>query len=204
MELHSQRKHNPNVRPSIPCEECGKLFRIKADLRNHLSRTHKARLERKHRCYDCDLTFRTEQALMSHMVLHDLSRPLQCSRCTLRYKNKDSLVAHEKTHDTAQFKCSAPGCSVAFKRRDNLKRHIKSKHGGKAGIVIQQTRPIANIEPQPPPQQHSVILQTHPQDLNHDLQEHHEVISLNFQQGQERPEIITIGGEMVHMVVHQE
>jgi uncharacterized Zn-finger protein len=36
------------------------------------------------------------------------------------------LVAHEKTHDNAQYACEF--CSIAFKRKDNLKRHIKSKH----------------------------------------------------------------------------
>ena len=107
-------------------QECGKLFRIQADLRNHLSRTHRARLERKHRCNECDLTFRSEKSLMSHLTLHDPGRPLQCSRCSLRYKNKDALVAHEKTHDNAQYACEF--CSIAFKRKDNLKRHIKSKH----------------------------------------------------------------------------
>ena len=68
------RRHNPDTRPRIPCEECGKLFRIQADLRNHLSRTHRARLERKHRCNDCDLTFRSEKSLLSHMILHDPTR----------------------------------------------------------------------------------------------------------------------------------
>ncbi len=111
-----------------------------------MSRTHKARLERKHRCYDCDLTFRSEHSLLAHMVLHDPSRPLQCSRCTLRYKNKDALVAHEKIHDLAQFSCDL--CSMAFKRKDNLKRHIKSKHQGKAGIVVQpsEIRPVPTTE----------------------------------------------------------
>ena len=63
---------------------------------------------------------------MSHLALHDPSRPLPCTRCTLRYKSKDALVAHEKTHDHAQFACEF--CTIAFKRKDNLKRHIKSKH----------------------------------------------------------------------------
>ena len=48
-------------------------------------------LERQHRCNDCDLTFRSEKSLISHMTLHDPGRPLQCSRCSLRYKNKDAL-----------------------------------------------------------------------------------------------------------------
>ena len=102
------------------------LFRIQADLRNHLSRTHRARQNRKNRCNACDLTFRSEKSLMSHLALHDPSRPLPCTRCTLRYKSKDALVAHEKTHDHAQFACEF--CTIAFKRKDNLKRHIKSKH----------------------------------------------------------------------------
>ena len=38
----------------------------------------------------------------------------------------DALVAHEKTHDNAQYACEF--CSIAFKRKDNLKRHVKSKH----------------------------------------------------------------------------
>ena len=110
----------------IPTYSFFQLFRIQADLRNHLSRTHRARQNRKHRCNACDLTFRSEKSLMSHLALHDPSRPLPCSRCTLRYKSKDALVAHEKTHDHAQFACDF--CNIAFKRKDNLKRHIKSKH----------------------------------------------------------------------------
>ena len=37
-----------NLKPSIPCEECGKLFRVRSDLYSH-AMTHKARKERIHR-----------------------------------------------------------------------------------------------------------------------------------------------------------
>ena len=38
----------PNPNSSIPCEECGKLFKVRSDLYSH-AMTHKARKERIHR-----------------------------------------------------------------------------------------------------------------------------------------------------------
>ena len=91
------------MKKTIPCEVCGKLFRHISNLKCHFY-THKARLERHHRCETCNLTLRTEKSLNSHMALHDPSRALKCSKCPPRYKNKDALVAHENTHQHNQYK----------------------------------------------------------------------------------------------------
>ena len=95
--------------------------------------THKARMEREHRCEECNLTFRTQKSLESHMALHDPTRPFKCSICTLRYKNRDSLVAHENTHQNLQYKCEL--CDIAYTRKDNLKRHAKEKHSNSSNAA---------------------------------------------------------------------
>ena len=49
---------------------------------------------------------------------------------------ESTLVAHEKTQDHAQFACEF--CSFVSKRRDNLKRHIKSWHSTKSTVENQE------------------------------------------------------------------
>ena len=41
-------------------------------------------------------------------------------------KSKDTLVPKEKIHNIARFSCEL--CKISYKKKDNLKRHIKSKH----------------------------------------------------------------------------
>lgn len=124
MKGHILRKHS-NVKKSIPCEMCGKLFRHMSNLKSHFN-IHKAQSERQHRCLECNVTFRSEETLKNHMTLHDPSRPFKCSKCPLRYKNKDAWVSHESTHTNPQYPCEF--CDVVYTRRDNLKRHLKDKH----------------------------------------------------------------------------
>ena len=66
---HVIRKHS-NVKRSIPCELCGKLFRHMSNLKSHFN-IHKQQSEREHRCNDCNVTFKSETTLKSHMILHD-------------------------------------------------------------------------------------------------------------------------------------
>ncbi len=124
LDSHTLRKHT-NLKPSIPCEECGKLFKVRSDLYSH-AMTHKARKERVHRCNECNLTFRSEKSLARHRELHDPTRPLACPKCPLRYKNKDQLVRHIATHDKPEIECDL--CHRVFGRPDHLKRHIVTKH----------------------------------------------------------------------------
>ena len=96
-----------------------------SNLKSHLN-IHKAQSERQHRCNECNLTFKSEMTLRTHMTLHDPSRPFKCSKCPLRYKNKDAWVSHESSHDNPQYSCEL--CDVSYTRKDNLKRHMKDKH----------------------------------------------------------------------------
>ena len=47
-------------------------------------------------------------------------------RKNLQFKSKDALVPQEKTNDIARYSCEL--CTITYKKKDNLKRHIKLKH----------------------------------------------------------------------------
>ena len=126
---HVTRNHlsrSSFVKKSLPCELCGKLFRHMHHLKSHFQ-LHQVQTRRRHRCQECNLTFKSEDSLHNHQVLHDPNRPFPCSKCSLRFKNKDAWLAHETLHGRPQFSC--PHCAdVHYTRKDNLKRHLRDKH----------------------------------------------------------------------------
>lgn len=124
MGSHAERWHSAKKTP-IACDECGKLV-MHYNLTNH-KLLHKEQRQRTLKCDQCNLTFRKESAWKRHMDCHDVSRPIACDLCSLRYKNKDQLRIHMETHDGKKYPCV--NCSLVFSRPDNLKRHVKKKHG---------------------------------------------------------------------------
>ena len=52
----------------------------------------------------------------------------------LQFKSKDALVTQEKPHDIARFSCEL--CTITYKKKDNLKRHIKLKHSSMSELLM--------------------------------------------------------------------
>jgi len=57
-------------------------------------------------CATCSKTFKTEQYLKMHMVIHSNDKPFQCDMCPNSFNRKDKLKRHLLIHDPIKrFKC---------------------------------------------------------------------------------------------------
>ncbi|KAI1157734.1 hypothetical protein F5B18DRAFT_657362 [Nemania serpens] len=94
---------------NFPCDRCDRIFDKRHELNTHQSR----------QCY---------RSLYYACLVAGCNQKFQYQKDLDRHTN----VKHPGP-DTAVFHCSRPGCKYAadgkhFKRKDNLKRHLKSQH----------------------------------------------------------------------------
>uniref|UniRef100_A0A8C6VKJ3 C2H2-type domain-containing protein n=1 Tax=Naja naja TaxID=35670 RepID=A0A8C6VKJ3_NAJNA len=100
------------------CEECGKRFRILANLERHQQR-HTA--EKPHQCRDCGRCFRWALSKHRRLRMHRGERPHACSVCSKRFLQRSELLIHQRAHTGERpYPCTA--CGKRFARRAHLKR----------------------------------------------------------------------------------
>lgn len=84
-----------------------------------------------------DRTYRKKSDLSKHERYHGY-KPFKCSHCEHRELFKHHLERHfqEKHSEKRPFKCLVPECDqhkedvgFGFKRKDHLKRHLRTAHG---------------------------------------------------------------------------
>lgn len=82
------------------CEECGRGFSLRANLKKHEQRVHQ-RLE-KHKCNLCSKSFPFQDGLLRHISqVHDNERKYLCSICGNKFKQSAHLAKHKRTiHQT--------------------------------------------------------------------------------------------------------
>ncbi|KAK7930366.1 hypothetical protein WMY93_006761 [Mugilogobius chulae] len=98
------------------CSECGRSFKKKAYVRQHML-SHSD--ERPHKCPECGKTFKMKKNLKLHMMYFSEARPYSRSEFTARRSN--ATPPTEKPH-----KCSL--CPRGFPRKDDLNEHLKTRH----------------------------------------------------------------------------
>ena len=84
-------------------------------------------------CTDCPKTFPLRGSLRKHISRHHKQHKLQtCDKCGFSFSSMKTLDHHVKTKHTSyaerEYKCTFPGCNMAFVTADTLKGH-KRKHG---------------------------------------------------------------------------
>lgn len=94
LDKHIEDNHDPN-NPFI-CKECGKEFRIKCYLAEHIKRCHKEDAVKKHLCSVCGKAFAESTKYMLHYLAHAKVRPYECNICREKFTQRVTMMAHWK------------------------------------------------------------------------------------------------------------
>ena len=138
LEAHVRAQHD-NIR-DFDCLQCGKKFKTRVHLRNHLTR-HSG--ERPFACDVCSDRFRHKASLVAHMRSHEGSRPYCCETCGKTFREPSTLKAHCRVHTGDKpYRCNL--CDKSFTQRAGLNYHKKSH-------VVQGSGTLNTMMPTPLP-----------------------------------------------------
>jgi len=147
------RRHRLSHKGNSVCHVCGKSFRHKQSLDEHMKLCHQKgalwcslcelsfhrpdRLEehmerhakRKINTFACSVCGRklsTQWKLADHMVLHYGQK---CETCGKEFEHRSDLKRHVHVHSEVKYSCPVVGCTEQFRIRVNMFRHAKNVHG---------------------------------------------------------------------------
>ncbi|KAF7229728.1 transcript variant X1 [Nothobranchius furzeri] len=112
---------------SFVCNDCGKEFRGKSNLKNHVT-VHTR--EKPFACELCGQRFSRKQVIDDHMRIHSGQKPFACEVCGQRFSRKTYLFQHARVH-TGQKPFACEICGQRFGRRPTLKSHMRVHTGEK-------------------------------------------------------------------------
>ena len=131
LKMHDFSKHTrkpwsqqPNPQP---CEICGKMFRMRRSLRDHIKKHHEKILN--HQCTSCGKAFFHGYELKIHVQsVHEGIKNYICVHCGKPFGHANNLKKHIHTvHEGLKnYKCTF--CATAYGQSGDLKRHIKRVH----------------------------------------------------------------------------
>lgn len=131
LNVHMKFWHtNKESRQKYLCDECGKGFRAKTFLDQHM-RVHTG--ERPYACAECDYKSKTPGALRRHMETHSTAsvRPFECSQCKKAFSNKIALNRHGRWVHVTEKPFACTFCEKKFAVKEYLKRHLRKHSGAK-------------------------------------------------------------------------
>ncbi|XP_037309205.2 zinc finger protein 574 [Pungitius pungitius] len=123
--FHHRRKSHATERSFI-CGICGKSFKKKIHVRNHI-RIHTG--ERPFQCTDCGKTFSSLANLMRHNLIHSGVRLYRCEVCHRSFSQASNLRQHSLLHANAAMLC-CPDCPASFRWPTKLAAHRYTQHPG--------------------------------------------------------------------------
>ena len=147
LKIHVARKHTDDFKFS--CETCGKKFKVKGDLTNHIRFNHKeqpvicdvcgktclnsnslyvhqkfAHYKAKYECQVCKRRMVSQENLNEHMIRqHERRENVVCEECGKTFSRNSRLKVHMRIH-TGDKPYTCTICSKSFARRTALKQHL--------------------------------------------------------------------------------
>ncbi|XP_034838122.1 zinc finger protein 260-like isoform X22 [Maniola hyperantus] len=112
------------------CDDCGKVFGSKANLREHQRRTHLG-MSKRNKCLVCNERFLDYWKKIDHMVKVHGAPPvnIKCQACDRTFQNQRALARHTKKDHLLERKHQCAECEMRFFSTSSLARHM-AKHTG--------------------------------------------------------------------------
>ncbi|XP_067632882.1 uncharacterized protein [Eurosta solidaginis] len=120
----------------IICEKCGKRFRLKNQMTEHVKTVHE-RL-RRFKCSMCPKDFLRKRTLDDHIRAHLNIRDKICNICNKGFTSFHGLFRHKQLHSEKRYECIK--CGKGFHRFSSLRLHEKLKHN----IITKQSDNTVN------------------------------------------------------------
>ena len=109
---------------TYPCEECGKVFSMKSNLKAHMVYHND---ERPFPCDICAKAFKTLRDSDVHKRTHNGEKPYKCNICEKAVSQDGNLRTHMKTYHTdGSYTCKV--CKDKFPTKWNLNTHQTKEH----------------------------------------------------------------------------
>lgn len=161
LQAHLEQKHSSKPLPTFDCKECGRKFKVKTTLTQHILSNHREYAKRK--CPICGKEFGRERLLKMHVnSVHDKVRKFECTLCDVKFSTSGHLCRHRKslTHkmreESGEKNVSSP-MQKTIKANDNRGRKRKV-------LESEESSEESEIKSDPPDQSNSLPeISTRPQ-----------------------------------------
>ncbi|XP_063229673.1 zinc finger protein 660-like isoform X3 [Bacillus rossius redtenbacheri] len=114
------------------CQECGRTFAQRSSMKQH-ERTHGS--TKPFKCPHCGVAFFMRGNMNKHVRTHTGERPFVCDVCGETYAQSNHLTVHRRTH-TGERPFSCDVCGRGFTKKSDVLRHVRI-HTGELPFLCQ-------------------------------------------------------------------